>query len=131
MKPENSLPPRKSVLVVEDDAQWAEIVCAILKLQGWHPRSVDSLGAARAALTGYPVEWLLLDLRLPDANVEASLEEIPRLKSLGASRVAIITGCDVTDSLRRLAETCKADAVVSKDVRCFERELALALREKS
>jgi two-component system response regulator HydG len=65
-----------SVLVVEDDSTVREACDLIATDIGFEVRVADSLQAARLALEAYPIDIVLLDLRLGSENGLALLEHL-------------------------------------------------------
>lgn len=116
----------RRVLIIEDDAQWAQILCAILALQGWKPAVVGTMARAWEFLRFNLVEATLLDLRLPDSDIQSSLDAITTLKSLGSGPVIVVTGAPMDDHLLLVARWSGAAQVVSKDVRAFSEKLIAA-----
>ncbi|PZP28743.1 MAG: DNA-binding response regulator [Roseateles depolymerans] len=56
------------VLIVDDDAELAEMVSELLMREGWEVRTVLTGGDGERALTSWRPEAVLLDVMLPDAN---------------------------------------------------------------
>ena len=76
VKRESAAVVRDSVLLVEDDASAREALSELLRDDGFAVREAATLAEARAALAGEPVDAVLLDLRLPDGDGAALLEEL-------------------------------------------------------
>ena len=66
-EPECSGAARAEILVVEDEADLADVLTYSLERRGFAVRTVGSVGDARAALESSPVDLVVLDLMLPDA----------------------------------------------------------------
>ena len=61
-------PSRPHVLVVDDDAEIAALVCRYLEGQGYRVSTATSGAQLRESLTGPPIDLILLDLTLPDED---------------------------------------------------------------
>ena len=68
-------PTPTRVLVVEDDAVLAQLLCRVLVQAGYQVRHAGSLHEAKAALTGEPPDALVTDLRLGDGHGVDLIEE--------------------------------------------------------
>jgi two-component system, NtrC family, response regulator HydG len=73
----------RSVLVIDDDRQMAQTLCAVLRLHGWEPTAGYSGEDAIAAVRTKPFAAVLMDVRMPGVDgVEAFRRiraEFPRL----------------------------------------------------
>ena len=87
-------PQRLSILLVEDDATIAEVICGLLQVRGHQVRHVVHGLAALAEMSAHSFDIALLDLDLPGLN---GLELAQQLRSLGYR-------------LPMLAVTARADA---------------------
>ncbi len=105
----------RTLLIIEDDPQYAELLLAMLKLRRWNPVAALSMAAAFDILKRQKADATILDLSLPDSDTLTSLEQIPVLKESGAGRVIIITGAEVTQNLILLAKISGADGIICKD----------------
>src|SRR5437868_15465428 len=76
-------------LIVEDDADAARMMAALVTTQGFSAATAQSLRDARRQLVLQAADLVLLDLHLPDGNGMALLDD----KSLiGNSEVVLMTG---------------------------------------
>lgn len=77
--------PGPSILVVDDNLDYAENLAEILADSGLSAESVASAGAARARIAESPPDVALIDINLPDGNGLALLRELKaaRAESLG------------------------------------------------
>ncbi len=105
----------RTLLIIEDDPQYAEILCAMLKMRRWEPSAALSMAAAWEFLKTRHVDATILDLALPDSDTGSSLDLIPLLKAKGAGRVVIITGAIVTPAMTLVAQLSGADGIMSKN----------------
>jgi DNA-binding NtrC family response regulator len=76
-------------LIVEDDADAARMVAALVASQGYSAATALSLQDARRQLALQAPDLLLLDLRLPDGNGLSLLEDT---ELLGQPEVVLMTG---------------------------------------
>jgi DNA-binding response OmpR family regulator len=58
----------RRILIVEDDSDTAEVVCALLESAGYHAVAVDSGSLALTQLARTLPDLVLLDINLPDIN---------------------------------------------------------------
>ncbi|MEY4654180.1 MAG: hypothetical protein RI884_2761 [Pseudomonadota bacterium] len=77
-------------LIVEDDADAAGMVAALVAGQGYSAATASCLHDARRQLALQPPDLLLLDLRLPDGNGLSLLQD--DLELLGRPEVVLMTG---------------------------------------
>lgn len=82
-------PSRPHVLVVDDDAEIAALVCRYLSGQGCRVSIVANGAQLRASLTGPPIDLILLDLTLPD---EDGLLLLRHLQSHWCGPVIVVSG---------------------------------------
>lgn len=118
----------RTLLVIEDDPQYAEILCAMLKMRHWQPSIASTMESAFKQLALKPFDATILDLMLPDSDTQGSLDKIPELKAAGAGRVVIITGSEVRPDMQLLAKISGADGILSKNELRVEGSLSAALR---
>ncbi len=76
-------------LIVEDDADSARMMAALVTTEGYSAATAQSLRDARRQLALQPPDLVLLDLRLPDGNGMALLEDHALM---GNSEVVLMTG---------------------------------------
>ncbi len=76
-------------LIVEDDADAARMVAALVCGQGFSAATAPSLHDARKQLALQPADLLLLDLRLPDGNGLSLLDE---QDLVGQPEIVLMTG---------------------------------------
>jgi two-component system response regulator PilR (NtrC family) len=90
--------PTPRVLVVDDDADSAELLALFLSKRGYEVKTAGLLGDARSMLEQGGFDALLTDVRLPDGVGEDLLERPGR----GALRAAFIVSglCGDTDIAR-------------------------------
>lgn len=108
-------PAQRRVLVVDDDRQLAELLCAAVRLASGEPVAVERLGEALVEIRREPFALVLLDLRLPDATPEMTIKSIWRLTEAGARRVVVITGSPVSEALEAACIEAGAHAVLGKN----------------
>jgi len=119
---EYTIPRRKRLLVVEDDARAQLGIAALLGHDSIELVPVDTGGAALDALRAEPFDCVVLDLRLPDISGFEILEQIRKDRSLGQPPVVVFTGEELSvEESERLGRLSRG--VVLKDVRSPERLL--------
>ncbi|MBK8266718.1 MAG: response regulator [Nannocystis sp.] len=79
------------VLVIEDDAQLAELLCEALSRHGYDVDSALSCGQARQKIAASPPDVVVLDVFLPDGNGATLAAEIT---GSGTIPVVLMTGYD-------------------------------------
>jgi DNA-binding response OmpR family regulator len=125
--------PINMVLVVEDDADSAELLKTILERQGFKVRLAKDGGQAQATFVMQKPDFVILDLILPG---ESGFEICERLKHTDDTiPVLICTAIDLPES-RELAQKVGADGYVTKpyqpnDLIAKMREIANLVWEKS
>lgn len=67
------------ILVVEDDVDIGETICALLGDEGLDTAMTPTLAEARAALSEGGVDGVILDYGLPDGTGDELLEELSRV----------------------------------------------------
>jgi two-component system, NtrC family, response regulator HydG len=76
-------------LVVDDDADSRELLAGIAAREGFTVVQADSLKTARAELSRRAPDLILVDLRLPDGNGIALIQDLPRPSG---TDVVLVTG---------------------------------------
>jgi two-component system OmpR family response regulator len=116
--------PINMVLVVEDDAEAAEVLKAILDRQGFKVRLAKDGGQAQATFVMQKPDFVILDLILPG---ESGFEICERLKHTDdAVPILIVTAIDLPES-RTLAQKVGADGYLTKPY--DPKELVARMRE--
>jgi two-component system, response regulator RegA len=78
------------VLVIDDDARFADTLAQALARRGWSPRTANSVAAALAAARAAPPDAAVVDLRLA---AEDGLSLVEPLRSLSSTmRIVVLTG---------------------------------------
>ena len=125
--------PINLVLVVEDDADTADVLKRILERQGYKVRIARDGGQAQATFVMQKPDFVILDLMLPG---ESGFEICERLKHTDdAVPVLIVTAIDLPES-RELAQKVGADGYVTKpyhpdDLIARMREVATAVWQRT
>jgi len=89
---QRSVPAR--VLLVEDDPTILEVLCTVLRDEGYIARGVDTVAAALAIIGAEALECVVLDFHLPDGTAEDVLstasanDACPPMMIVSASPVA-------------------------------------------
>lgn len=112
------------ILVVEDDSDQRRLVAGILQSQGYEVGQAGDLTAARAALSGAPVDLVLSDWKLPDGNGTELLAEVRQGSEPPAFMVVTAYG-----TIARAVEAVRlgADDYLAKP---FERQALLMAVDK-
>ena len=125
--------PINAVLVVEDDADSADLLKTILERQGFKVRIAKDGGQAQATFVMQKPDFVILDLILPG---ESGFEICERLKHTDDTiPVLIVTAIDLPES-RDLAQKVGADGYVTKpynpeDLIATMRQVANAVWERT
>jgi len=88
-----------SVLIVDDDVDFAQAAADFARARGFSTRLAHSVAESRQLTDRTPSNLTLLDLELPDGSGLELLEEPGRCAQLG--RVAIVTGTPSMESAAR------------------------------
>jgi DNA-binding NtrC family response regulator len=86
-------------LVVDDDADAAEMMAALIASEGYTVAVAADLHAARRQMVLHPPSIVLLDMRLPDGS---GMDLIDEVKALDAEVVLITGHADVSSSVQAL-----------------------------
>ena len=101
---------KPTVLIVEDEGYIRRVLEAVLHAGGYRVLSVQNGAAARAGISAYMPDLLLLDLGLPDMDGIALLKELR-----GWSRLpVIVVSARSTERDKILALDCGADDYITK-----------------
>lgn len=125
--------PINLIMVVEDDAESADLLKSILERQGFKVRIAKDGGQAQATFVMQKPDFVILDLILPG---ESGFEICERLKHTDdAVPVLIVTAIDL-DEARELALKVGADGYMTKPYQPDEliariREIANKVWEKT
>jgi len=103
---------RPRLLIVEDDTSMREVWEVVFGSRGWDVTSASTVAEALALLDP-PPDYLILDLKLPDAGGEIILR---RVRDAGLkTRVAVTTGTDDAEQLRGV-KALKPEALFEKPI---------------
>jgi DNA-binding response OmpR family regulator len=83
-----------TVVVVEDNADFATILETVLQLWGYAVESYDSIAAGRDALLRCPPAMLILDGQLPDGDGYALYRDLRRRRPLRDVPVLLLSVSD-------------------------------------
>lgn len=125
--------PINLVMVVEDDAESADVLKTILERSGFKVRIAKDGGQAQATFVMQKPDFVILDLILPG---ESGFEICERLKHTDdAIPILIVTAIDLDES-RELAHKVGADGYMTKpyqpdDLIARMREIANTVWEKT
>jgi two-component system NtrC family sensor kinase len=105
----------RSILVIDDETEVAEVLAEILSQAGYRVVSVDSGLAALAKLALQPFDLLLSDLRMPDMDGRVLYAELKLNWPTLAERVIFITGDTLNESVKHFLKTT-ARPVIEKPI---------------
>jgi two-component system response regulator RegA len=81
---------KPSLLLVDDDATFCQVLSAALERRGFAVHVAHSVAAGFTAAEGDPPEYAVVDLKMPGAS---GLELVKKLKELDAhTRIVVLTG---------------------------------------
>jgi DNA-binding response OmpR family regulator len=113
MNPSTQQTVSKKVLIIEDDAAMAEVICAHLREAGFSASSALSTRLAALEIKNNPPDALILDLNLEGEN---GLDYLPKFKSENPKvPVLILTGEGYENHLIETALQNGASAYFSKE----------------
>lgn len=91
---------RKVILVVEDEADLAELICYNLEREGYSSRRVEAGDAALAEIRNDPPDLILLDRMLPGMSGDDVLQEVRRDPATAGIPIIMLTAkADESDQL--------------------------------
>ena len=97
----------KRILVVDDDLDVLEALADILRVQGHDVVAVSSGKQALGVLNSREFDIIFSDLRMPEMNGEELFQRMEKSFPFMATRVAFITGNNMSEHTRRFLETAK------------------------
>lgn len=95
----------RSILVVDDESEVAEVLVEILSEAGYQVVSVNSALGALGKLALQPFDLLLSDLRMPDMDGQVFYAELKLNWPNLAERVIFITGDMLNESIKHFLKT--------------------------
>lgn len=102
---------QRTVLVVDDDRDIVETLCDIFELRGWRTlRAYDGQDAVRLA-TENPVDWIVMDVRMPRL---AGVEALQAIHERKPNVHGILMTAFATNELAARAERAGAERVLYK-----------------
>jgi putative nucleotidyltransferase with HDIG domain len=121
---EGSAPQPPTVLVVDDDKPVREVLCAVLKEEGYGVRQAESADAALEMLRGEDLPLILCDMKMPEHDGLWLLDQVVRRHPNAA--VVMLTGFGDTESAVECLKRGAADYLlkpprVTELVRAIER----------
>ena len=83
----------KTAFVIEDDANVVEWIAAEMGRDGWNIVSTGRYAAALETLTRESFDLVILDLKLPDSEIDKTLASLPGIRALAkCTPVIVMTG---------------------------------------
>jgi putative nucleotidyltransferase with HDIG domain len=121
---EGTAPQPPTVLVVDDDKPVREVLCAVLKEEGYGVRQAESADAALEMLRGEDLPLILCDMKMPEHDGLWLLDQVVRRHPNAA--VVMLTGFGDTESAVECLKRGAADYLlkpprVTELVRAIER----------
>ncbi len=110
------------VLLIEDEAELAELLGELLRDFEYDVRVAGSLGQAEEHLASFRPCAVVTDLTLPDVNRE---ELVPRLRAHVGTAPIILMSAIAASELRRMADEQGAQGAISKPFELEEFERAV------
>lgn len=104
----------KRVLILEDHAQMADLLAAILRREGCEVVVVSTLGLALEEARMEAFDLVLIDLYLEDHDAIATMSAAPQMLSSGAKRVVAITAREITPQIIAVASRSGIEDIVAK-----------------
>ncbi len=96
--------PARRVLVVEDDADGAEMLRIVLELDGHEVEVARSAAEGLARTRAFLPDVVLCDIELPDRDGYALATEIRGIPDLAGVRLVAVTGYALAEDQRRAAD---------------------------
>lgn len=110
------LPPKHSVLVVDDDVETVEILALVLEDEGFEVWKAHTAAEARATVARHRPELVLLDVMLPDADGRDLCHEFKTAEPTHDVFVILISGMAVGAQSRIKGLNLGADDYLTKPV---------------
>lgn len=89
----------KTILVVEDDTDSREALCAILEGLGYAVVSFPSGPSTLAGITGIRIDLAMLDVMMPEMNGYELLAALKKMPAFEAVPVIMVTAKDEDDEV--------------------------------
>ncbi|MFH1665320.1 MAG: response regulator [Candidatus Omnitrophota bacterium] len=114
---------KQSILVVDDNKDFADVFCDILRANNYKAESCYSGAQAIELVTANIFDILFLDIRMPDMDGVQALKKIKEIRP--KTMVIMMTGYSVDEMVHRALEE-KASDIIYKP---FEIDKVLSLIE--
>jgi len=95
----------KRVLVVDDEAELAQVMCDMLRSAGFEVAMADSAGRALAMLESSWFDAIVLDFRMPDMDGAGMWHEIVTRHPAMAPRQLFVTGDTLSPNVCAFLDT--------------------------
>jgi CheY-like chemotaxis protein len=89
------------ILVIEDDANTRELLCAILAKDGWAVRTAENGKIAMKMVAETRPSLVLLDLMMPEMDGFSFVDEFRRRPDVGEVPIVVLTAKDLTTEDRK------------------------------
>ena len=122
---------KKTVLVVEDEAEIREFASTVVELEGYRVLQTGDADEGMRLLKENQVSLVLLDLRLTNGDGWAILEQLKKERKLSSIPVVVFTALAATSQKRR-AQEAGATAYLVKPLSYVElsSEIARVIHER-
>lgn len=105
--------PGAHVLVVDDNADAAEVLALLIETEGFEVSTAGTLAEARALIASHRPAIVLLDLHLPDGSGLALLAELKTDPATAGTRVIVLSGL-LGDEVQAQARALGAEGFLAK-----------------
>ena len=93
--------PKRRVLIVDDDADSADLLVQLLEMRGHDARSVNSARDAMAEAPGFQPHVAILDVGLPDMSGYELAQLLRNCEGLAECKLIAVTGYSGDSALAR------------------------------
>lgn len=105
----------KTILIIDDDAQYRKLMGEVLQQDGWHVLEADEGDAGLKLAKAHRPDVVLCDLLMPRCNGFQFCRSLRRDSSLNRARIVVTSGRDF-ESDRQAAFSSGADEYLTKPI---------------